>query len=87
MLKDGDWPKEFEIRGEILMPWNVFERLNQEREAAEEPLFANPRNAASGTLKSQNSALVASRNSMHTSIICLATNCPATAIMRILKRQ
>lgn len=62
VLKDGDWPNEFEIRGEILMPWNVFERLNQEREAAEEPLFANPRNAASGTLKSQNSALVASRN-------------------------
>lgn len=62
VLKDGDWPKEFEIRGEILMPWNVFERLNLEREAAEEPLFANPRNAASGTLKSQNSALVASRN-------------------------
>lgn len=62
VLKDGDWPKEFEIRGEVLMPWNVFERLNQEREAAEEPLFANPRNAASGTLKSQNSALVASRN-------------------------
>lgn len=62
VLKDSDWPKEFEIRGEILMPWNVFERLNQEREAAEEPLFANPRNAASGTLKSQNSALVASRN-------------------------
>lgn len=62
VLKDGDWPKEFEIRGEILMPWNVFERLNQEREAAEEPLFANPRNAASGTLKSQNSALVASRD-------------------------
>ena len=57
----GDWPQEFEIRGEILMPWKVFERLNAEREAAEEPLFANPRNAASGTLKSQSSALVASR--------------------------
>ena len=54
-------PKEFEIRGEILMPWAVFERLNKEREAAEEPLFANPRNAASGTLKSQKSSLVASR--------------------------
>ena len=54
-------PKEFEIRGEILMPWNVFERLNKEREEAEEPLFANPRNAASGTLKSQKSSLVASR--------------------------
>ncbi len=55
------YPQEFEIRGEILMPWRVFERLNAEREAAEEPLFANPRNAASGTLKSQSSALVASR--------------------------
>ena len=54
-------PREFEIRGEILMPWKVFERLNAEREAAEEPLFANPRNAASGTLKSQKSELVASR--------------------------
>ncbi len=51
----------FEIRGEILMPWRVFEKLNAEREAAEEPLFANPRNAASGTLKSQSSALVAAR--------------------------
>ena len=57
----GGFPTEFEIRGEILMPWSVFERLNAEREAAEEPLFANPRNAASGTLKSQSSALVASR--------------------------
>ena len=54
-------PREFEIRGEILMPWAVFERLNKEREEAEEPLFANPRNAASGTLKSQKSSLVASR--------------------------
>lgn len=62
VLKEGSgYPQEFEIRGEILMPWNVFERLNAEREAAEEPLFANPRNAASGTLKSQNSKLVASR--------------------------
>lgn len=62
VLKEGSgYPHEFEIRGEILMPWNVFERLNAEREAAEEPLFANPRNAASGTLKSQNSRLVASR--------------------------
>ena len=54
-------PRSFEIRGEILMPWKVFEQLNAEREAAEEPLFANPRNAASGTLKSQKSELVASR--------------------------
>ena len=57
----ASFPKEFEIRGEILMPWAVFERLNKEREEAEEPLFANPRNAASGTLKSQKSSLVASR--------------------------
>lgn len=61
VLKGEGWPHEFEIRGEILMPWSVFEKLNAEREAAEEPLFANPRNAASGTLKSQNSRLVASR--------------------------
>ncbi len=54
-------PREFEIRGEILMPWASFERLNKEREAAEEPLFANPRNAASGTLKSLDSRVVASR--------------------------
>ena len=56
------FPTSFEIRGEILMPWKVFERLNAEREAAEEPLFANPRNAASGTLKSQKSELVAKRS-------------------------
>ena len=61
VLTGTGYPQEFEIRGEILMPWKVFERLNAEREAAEEPLFANPRNAASGTLKSRNSALVASR--------------------------
>lgn len=61
VLPGTGYPHEFEIRGEILMPWKVFERLNAEREAAEEPLFANPRNAASGTLKSQNSRLVASR--------------------------
>ena len=56
-----DTPHYFEIRGEILMPWKSFERLNAEREAAEEPLFANPRNAASGTLKSQKSEVVAGR--------------------------
>ncbi len=61
VLKGDNYPKEFEIRGEILMPWEVFEKLNKEREAREEPLFANPRNAASGTLKQQNSAVVASR--------------------------
>ncbi len=61
VLTGDDYPQDFEIRGEILMPWKVFENLNAEREKAEEPLFANPRNAASGTLKSQSSALVASR--------------------------
>ena len=62
VLPGTGYPHEFEIRGEILMPWKVFERLNAEREAAEEPLFANPRNAASGTLKSKSSALVAERD-------------------------
>lgn len=57
----GDWPSSFEIRGEILMPWTSFEALNREREAREEPLFANPRNAASGTLKSKQTAVVAER--------------------------
>ena len=57
----GDWPPQFEIRGEVLMPWSSFDRLNAERERAGEPLFANPRNAASGTLKSKNSSTVAGR--------------------------
>lgn len=61
LLHGNNYPQEFEIRGEILMPWKVFEELNTEREDREEPLFANPRNAASGTLKLQNSAVVASR--------------------------
>ena len=60
-LKPGDWPHEFEIRGEILLPWKEFERINAEREAAEEPLFANPRNAASGTLKSLDPKVAAGR--------------------------
>lgn len=61
VLPGSGYPHEFEIRGEILMPWKSFERLNAEREAAEEPLFANPRNAASGTLKSLDSRVVAAR--------------------------
>lgn len=60
-LQGGDYPDEVEIRGEILLPWTEFDRLNREREAQEEPLFANPRNAASGTLKLQNPAIVAAR--------------------------
>lgn len=60
-LPPGNWPDAFEIRGEILLPWRNFERLNAEREAAGEPLFANPRNAASGTLKSKKTSVVAQR--------------------------
>ncbi|MBR3373562.1 MAG: NAD-dependent DNA ligase LigA [Bacteroidaceae bacterium] len=61
ILNGSGWPDSFEIRGEVLMPWQSFEDLNRQREMAEEPLFANPRNAASGTLKSKNSAVVAQR--------------------------
>ncbi|MBR5475331.1 MAG: NAD-dependent DNA ligase LigA [Bacteroidaceae bacterium] len=61
VLSGCDYPREFEIRGEVLMPWNVFEVLNAEREAAGEQLFANPRNAASGAIKLQDSSLVAKR--------------------------
>lgn len=61
-LDSGDWPDYFEIRGEILMPWKVFEALNAERAYNEEPLFANPRNAASGTLKMRKSSEVAKRH-------------------------
>lgn len=57
----GSFLPRFEIRGEILMPWAVFDEINKERESQEEPLFANPRNASSGTLKLQNSSVVASR--------------------------
>ena len=61
LREDSGYPYEFEIRGEILMPWTSFEKLNEERAKREEPLFANPRNAASGTLKSQSSRVVAER--------------------------
>ena len=61
LLTGDDYPREFEIRGEVLMPWEVFEELNRERAEREEPLFANPRNAASGTLKLQDSTIVAKR--------------------------
>ena len=60
-LHGSDYPDVVEIRGEILLPWAEFDRLNKEREEQEEPLFANPRNAASGTLKQQNPAIVAAR--------------------------
>ncbi len=61
-LRGNNYPQKFEIRGEILLPWPEFERLNKEREEQEEPLFANPRNAAAGTLKQQNSTIVAKRH-------------------------
>lgn len=60
-LAKGDWPHIFEIRGEVLLPWDNFRRINEEREEEGEPPFANPRNAASGTLKLQNSRTVAAR--------------------------
>ncbi len=61
LAKGSDYPDEFEIRGEVVMPWNSFDQLNKQREDDEEPLFANPRNAASGTLKSKVSSTVAQR--------------------------
>lgn len=73
----GDFPEKFEIRGEILMPWKVFEDLNREREAQEEPLFANPRNAASGTLKLQNASEVAKRKLDAYLYYMLGENLPA----------
>lgn len=62
LIEDSGYPEHFIIRGEVLMPWTVFEKLNKERSEREEPLFANPRNAASGTLKMQDSRIVASRH-------------------------
>ncbi|MEG0253632.1 MAG: NAD-dependent DNA ligase LigA, partial [Muribaculaceae bacterium] len=75
-LTNGNYPEKFEVRGEILMPWEVFESLNKERAYNEEPLFANPRNAASGTLKMQNSAEVAKRNLDAYIYYVLADNLP-----------
>lgn len=76
-LQGTGWPREFEIRGEIVLPWNAFDRLNAEREFNEEPLFANPRNAASGTLKLQNSAEVARRGLDAYFYYLLGDNLPA----------
>lgn len=61
LLEPEPWPEEFEIRGEIYMPWAAFDRLNAERQKDEEQLFANPRNAASGSLKLIDSSMVANR--------------------------
>lgn len=76
-LQGEGWPDFFEIRGEILMPWEAFDRLNREREFNEEPLFANPRNAASGTLKTLNSREVARRGLDAYFYYLLGPNLPA----------
>lgn len=76
-LRGNDYPDEFEIRGEILMPWVIFEKLNKEREEQEEPLFANPRNAGSGTLKLQDPKVVASRKLDSYLYYLLGENLPA----------
>lgn len=76
-LQGDDYPDNFEIRGEILLPWAEFDRLNKEREEQEEPLFANPRNAASGTLKQQNPAIVAARKLDAYLYYVLGENLPA----------
>lgn len=76
-LPKGDWPEKFEVRGEIVLPWEAFDRLNKEREFNEEPLFANPRNAASGTLKMQNPAEVARRGLDAWFYYLLGDNLPA----------
>ncbi len=77
VLQGDSYPDSFEIRGEILMPWKVFEKLNEERAEQEEPLFANPRNAASGTLKTQNSKEVANRKLDSYLYYLLGDNLPA----------
>ena len=76
-LPKGNWPEKFEVRGEIVLPWDAFDRLNKEREFNEEPLFANPRNAASGTLKMQNPAEVARRGLDAWFYYLLGDNLPA----------
>ena len=77
VLADGDWPESFEIRGEIVMPWKEFDRLNEERAFNEEPLFANPRNAASGTLKMLSAAEVSRRGLDAYFYYLLSDNLPA----------
>lgn len=73
----GNYPDRLEMRGEILMPWESFDRLNREREENEEPLLANPRNAAAGTIKQQSSAIVAKRNLDSYLYYMLGDNLPA----------
>ncbi|MDO5570576.1 MAG: NAD-dependent DNA ligase LigA [Bacteroidales bacterium] len=72
----GNYPNDFEVRGEVLLPWKEFDRLNEERLREEESLFANPRNAASGTLKLQNSKIVAQRKLVSVVYYMLGTKLP-----------
>ena len=76
-LIGSGYPDQFEIRGEILLPWAEFDRINKEREEQEEPLFANPRNAASGTLKQLNPQIVAARKLDAYFYYLLGENLPA----------
>jgi len=85
-LHGTDYPASFEIRGEVLMPWTVFDDLNKERAESEEPLFANPRNAASGTLKLQNPAIVASRRLDSYLYYLLGENLPCDGHYENLKK-
>jgi DNA ligase (NAD+) len=78
VLQGTNFPTLFEVRGEIVMPWEVFDTLNKEREEQEEQLFANPRNATSGTIKLQNSSLVAKRNLDAYFYAVLGSNLPTT---------
>ena len=86
VLQGDDYPDYFEMRGEILMPWNIFEELNKQRELREEPLFANPRNAASGTLKLQNSSEVAFRKLDAYLYYMLGDNLPCDGHYELLKK-
>ena len=85
VLTNGPWPEEFEIRGEIYMPWAAFDRLNEERLKDEEQPFANPRNAASGSLKLIDSGLVANRGLECTLYHMLGENLPFTTHDEALK--
>ncbi len=82
----GDYPKEFEIRGEIFMPIKAFEELNKEKEKAGEALMANPRNTASGTLKMQSSKVVASRGLDCYLYYMLGENLPEKTHLENLKK-
>ncbi len=86
VLRGNDCPEVFEIRGEILMPFNVFEELNTQRKEAGEPLFANPRNAAAGTLKMLNPAVVASRKLDATFYSVMGDNLPVDGHYEMLRK-